>query len=71
MPVPILDPADLTQAIVNAALKPEEMSGDAGSIKQRSIDELIAADKYAKTQTAASKPMGGIRLNRVIPSGST
>jgi len=70
MPIPILVPADLTQTIVSAALTPQQMSGDAGSVLQRSLDDLIKADKYVKTQTASVKPMAGIRLNRTIPSGS-
>ncbi len=61
---------DLTQTIEDLAQVPLIMEGDAGKVQERPIADVIAADKYAKTQTAQKKPMGGIRFTRVIPSGS-
>jgi hypothetical protein len=61
---------DLTEAIADAALEPKKVEGDAGSIETRPISDMIAADKYAKGQTAVKKPLGGLRLTKVIPPGS-
>lgn len=52
------------------ALKPAEMSGDAGTVKKRPLTELIEADKYRKGQTAASKAHRGIRFTQCVLPGS-
>lgn len=44
--------ADLTDTIEDAATNPQAMSGDAGSMTERSLSELIAADQYLAEKAA-------------------
>ena len=64
--------SSIENAIAAAALSPLEAAGDGGSVKARSIDEMIKADQYAKGLTAAEtvNPWGALRFARVIPPGS-
>lgn len=62
----------LSDDIAAAALKPSQVTGDAGSVTSRSIDEMIKADQYGKAiQVAESDagPWGGLRMTRVILPG--
>lgn len=72
-------PDDLTNAIAEAAQQPAEATGDGGSMKARTIDEMIKADQYAKANAAldGTNDNGGpvsawsmTRPARVIPPGS-
>lgn len=45
-----LTPADL----ITAAAEPSAVTVDGQSVQQRSVDELIAADRYAASKAAAS-----------------
>lgn len=38
-------------------------------IEYHSIDELIAADRYAAGKTAATKPQFGLRMTKIVPPG--
>lgn len=40
--------------IEEQAQNPDSVSSDAGSVSNRSLDELIEADKYLESKTAAS-----------------
>lgn len=51
-------PDDIVDTIVENATKPASASGDGVSAAQHSISEQIAADKYAKSQAAASNTTG-------------
>ncbi len=72
-------PDDLTETITDAAQEPAEAAGDGHSVKSRTIDEMIAADQYAKAQTAVTgtndqggpkSPWGCLRPARVVLPGS-
>jgi len=52
-----------------AALEPEEIEGDAGRIKQRSIGELLAAKEHLDASTAEIRNHGGLRITKLIPEG--
>ena len=60
--------------IATAALQPAEMEGNAGKVKQRSIDELIKAANRSAAIAATSNPIrggwGGLRGARVVPPGT-
>lgn len=52
------------------AQTPKHVSTDEGSVTERSVDELISADRYKKLQTAVERPPWGMRVARVQPGGT-
>lgn len=44
--------ADLSEQIEEAATTPQSVSGDAGSLTERSVDDLIKADQYLAQKAA-------------------
>jgi hypothetical protein len=58
------------EALLAALVSPAEVSGDAGSVKQRSVSELIQAANYLAGKCAANSPRMGIRFSRLIPDGT-
>ena len=61
---------DLSSQIQSLANSPAEVSGDAGSVKQRSVSELIEADRYLASKAAMSNPLKGLRFAKIKPPGS-
>lgn len=61
---------DLSTQIQSLANGPAEVSGDAGSVKQRSVSELIEADRYLASKTAMANPLKGLRFAKITPPGS-
>lgn len=57
-------------ALVAALTGPRKASGDAGSVEQFSVTELIAADRYVIGKVAAQQRRRGMRFNRLVPSGT-
>lgn len=61
---------DAINAAINAALLgPAKVSGDAGSVEQHSIQELIDADRYLASKCAAASTSArlGLRITKLIP----
>jgi hypothetical protein len=67
---PPTPPQTADEAIAAAVATPERMSGDQGSIDQRSIPDLIAAAKFQGAQAAAKSKGFGIRFARVENGGT-
>jgi len=63
--------SDLSPNIQTAASSPAEASVDGTTVKQRPISELIEADRYLASKTAASNKFRGLRFNTITPPGST
>ena len=64
-------PDDLTETIEDAAAEPESASADGQAVKQRSIAELIAADKYLAGKTSAqTDPRVGFTRVKIVPPGT-
>ena len=59
---------DLSDTIEEAAGDPEQVSADGISVKSRPIDQLIAADRYLASKTAASRNHFGLRFRKLEPS---
>ncbi len=57
-------------AIIAALSGPQSVSGDAGSVTNRSIDDLIKAANYLRGVDAANSPSRGLRFSRMIPDGT-
>ena len=62
--------SNLEDAIRTAAHGPAKVSGDAGSVEQQKLADLIAADKYLVEKCAVEKPRRGLRFNKLVPPGA-
>lgn len=63
-------PATGADAIVAASFEPRRVSGDSGSVEMPSIQDQIAADKYARGITAGAVGFGGVRHTKLVPPGA-
>jgi hypothetical protein len=60
----------LDDKISEVASGPAKVSGDAGSVEQQNLKDLIEADKYI-AQKAAGRGRGlGIKLRQLVPPGA-
>lgn len=60
---------DLSTQIETAAGQPAEVQNGDQKVKARTLDEIIAADKYLAAKTAvASRP--GVLFSRIVPPGA-
>ena len=64
-------PKKLKDAILENALGPKKVSGDAGSVEQHSLADQIAAERFLQSKKASRKPGLGIRLIKLSPDGTT
>lgn len=63
--------ADLVgSALVDVAQAPAEIQGDAGRVKEQSLSDLIAAEKYLRGKSAAATPRRGLRFTQISPPGA-
>lgn len=62
--------ADLTPEIETNAGGPKRASGDAGSVEAHSLTEQIEADRYLKSQEAATKPKRGLLFGKFRTQGA-
>jgi hypothetical protein len=61
---------DLEDAIRTNADGPAEAHGDAGGMKQHSLPDQIAADKYLAGKRAAANPAKGFTRLKIVPPGT-
>jgi hypothetical protein len=61
--------ATLDNAIAEAAQSPKRVQGDAGSVEQHSLQDLIAADKFLQSKKATQNGLG-VRLHKLSPDGT-
>lgn len=59
----------IQDAIGDLATGPQSMSVDGQTVNERSISELIEADKYLKEVAAAKRSKLGLRFAKLIPPG--
>jgi hypothetical protein len=64
------DGTAIGDAIAANAVGPASVTTDAGSMTQHSIPDQIAADKHLASKSAASKPLRGLRLTKLLPPGA-
>jgi len=60
----------LENAIEENATGPKKASGDAGSVEQHSLKDLIEADKHLAAKKAAKAKGLGIKLAKISPGGT-
>lgn len=66
------EPAAVTELdIIDLASSPKQVSGDEGSVMERSVSEYIEADRYAAAKAAGQggAPFG-MRVSRIKPGGT-
>ncbi|NLS96677.1 MAG: hypothetical protein GXX96_31460 [Planctomycetaceae bacterium] len=61
---------DLEAAIIENAQGPAKASGDAGSMEQHKLSELIAADRHLSAKKATQSKRRGLRFNKLVPPGA-
>jgi len=64
------DEQNLDDLMMEKAAAPENVSTDAGSVKQRSLKELIELDRYLAQKQAARKSGLPLALKKLSPPGS-
>ena len=62
--------SNLEDAIRTSARGPAKVSGDAGSVEQQKLTDLIEADKYLAEKCAVEQPRRGLRFNKFVPPGA-
>ena len=60
----------LENAIEENATGPKRASGDAGSVEQHSLKDLIEADKHLAAKKASAAKGLGIKLAKISPGGT-
>jgi hypothetical protein len=60
---------EIVDTLEAATAQPKKVMVDGQSIENHSIPDLIAADKYLKSRTAASTGLG-VRYVKFVPPGS-
>jgi len=63
-------PATVSNAIDQNARGPKSVRVGGESVEQHPIADQIAADQYAKGQTAAGKNHLGLRFIQIVPPGA-
>ena len=62
--------ADLTDTISGNATNPNQATSDGHTVVQNRLTEVIAADRYLKAATAATKKNRGLRFSKILPAGA-
>jgi hypothetical protein len=63
--------ADNSANIAAGALQPKKVQGEQGSLENHPIPDQLQAERARLNSQVASRPLGGVRLTRVIPPAST
>lgn len=56
--------------ISDAAKNPKRVTTDEGTVEERSVSELIEAQKHANANTGIDSPLHGLRISRFKPNGT-
>jgi len=62
--------SNLEQAIRDNAAGPKRAQGDAGSVEQHSLKDVVEADRYISSKEVASNPVKAVRFTRLVPPGA-
>lgn len=55
--------------IEDAGKAPQRVTTDEGTVEEKSVDQLIKADKYSKASQIPDNPLHGMRVSRCKPAG--
>jgi len=72
MPDSTIDSESILEVLQNAASGPESVSTDAGTVKQFSLADVIAAHKYLSQIEASQQTnrTSGLRFAQLLPGGT-
>lgn len=62
---------ELSDKIAETAAGPKRVRTDAGEVESQDLGAMIEADKYLSAKAAASTKFRGLRLNKLLPPGTT
>lgn len=60
----------LRDAIMENAMGPKKVQGDAGTVEQHSLKDQIEAERFLQSKKATQQPGLGIRLTKLSPDGT-
>lgn len=60
---------DLSDTIASNAAGPAEVRGDSSTVKQHSLPDQIAADKYLAQKRAREAGGTGLKFYKLVPPG--
>ncbi len=60
---------EIRAAILDSAQAPAAMTVDGVTIQERSISEMIEADRHLRGAEAAGQGHFGIRISQIVPPG--
>lgn len=63
--------SDLGSTIETAAGDPKKVVGDAATVEQHPLKDVIAADNHLATVAAMARPHRGLRFTKMRASGAT
>lgn len=63
-------PATLNETLLENAKGPRRVQGDAGSVEQHSLQDLIAAERFLQSKKAMQRKGLGIRFTKISPDGT-
>jgi hypothetical protein len=61
---------NLEDKIRENAKGPAKATGDAGSVEQHKLNDLVEVDRYLAAKKAAKKKKRGLRFNKLVPPGA-
>jgi len=61
---------DITDAIEENAVSPASVTSDGVTVTMPRLADQIAADKYVKSATARTSPVGALRRVQIVPPGA-
>ncbi|MFW6119171.1 MAG: hypothetical protein ACOC7S_02445 [Planctomycetota bacterium] len=61
---------DAKDAIEKNAQGPRSAKGDVGEVRQHSLKDQVAADRYLASREARSKPHKSLRFAKLSPPGA-
>jgi hypothetical protein len=61
---------NLEQTIRQAASEVSEVTTSLGTVRQRTLQELIEADRYLRSLEVGKKPARALKFIRLIPDGA-
>jgi hypothetical protein len=62
--------ATLKETLLENAKGPKRVQGDAGSVEQHSLQDLIAVERFLQSKKAMSSKGLGIRFTKISPDGT-
>jgi len=61
---------DVKDAIEKNAQGPQSAKGDVGEVRQHSLKDQVAADRYLASREAGEKPTQALRFTKLSPPGA-